>query len=87
LLFEPAARAVDKTGVTVALLFLVAVAVWGVDRTEKASQFHATWQKLPALSDHLEIRPAVQMSLDTSQVRDFREPSPFSRDKRVDGQS
>jgi hypothetical protein len=80
-------RVVDKKGLAVALLFLVAMAIWAVERTEKASQLHITWQKLPALSDHLEIRPAVRMSFDTETARHFIQSSHFSTDQQFDGQS
>jgi hypothetical protein len=78
---------VDKKGLSVALIFLAAVAIWAVERTEKADQLHITWQKRPPLSDHLEIRPAVRMSLDAETGLHLIRSSPLSEENEIDGQS
>jgi hypothetical protein len=75
--------------VAVALLFLIAIAIWASERRENASQSQVqiTWQKLPALSSHLEIRRAVTTRFDTQIVRHFTHSSRFSTDEQVAGQS
>ena len=71
LAFAPTPRVMDKKGLAVALLFLFAAAIWAVERTEKASDLPITWQRLPALSDHLEIR----MAFATEKARHFILPT------------
>jgi hypothetical protein len=51
-LWQRTTHVVDKKGVAVALLFLIAMAIWAVDRTENVSQWPVAWQKLPALLHH-----------------------------------
>ena len=81
-LSERTTRVVDKKGLVVALLFLLAVAIWAVDRTEKVSHWQITWQTLPALSDHLDMRMAF-----TEKGRQFIQSAHFFTEEDVHDQS
>jgi hypothetical protein len=68
---------VDKKGMAVALLFLIAMAIWAVERTGEVSQLQITWQKLPPLTAHFEIRP-VRTLFDAELGRHFIQSPDFS---------
>ena len=49
----------DKKGLAVALIFLVALAFWAGERGGKSTELASTWQEQQDLSAHVEIRPAA----------------------------
>ena len=56
-------RAVDHKGLAVALIFLVAIALWAGEQGDKSTEFASIWREQPDLSAHIEIRPAARISL------------------------
>jgi hypothetical protein len=70
-------RAVDKKGLAVALIFLVAIALWAGEPGDKSTELNSTWQEQPDLLAHIEIRPAARISLWQSMTglsRDLEDP-------------
>jgi hypothetical protein len=61
--------AVDKKGLAVALIFLVALAFWAGERGGKSTELYSTWQEQPDLSAHVEIRPAAKSFLEVEIPR------------------
>jgi len=53
-------RAVDIKGLVIALIFLVAIALWAGERGDKMTQHDSSWREQPDLSTHIEIRPATK---------------------------
>lgn len=53
-------RGVDKKGLVIALIFLVAIAFWASERGDKMTQQDSNWREQPDLSAHIEIRPATK---------------------------
>jgi hypothetical protein len=58
-------RGVDKKGLVIALIFLVAIALWAGERGDKMTQQDNSWREQPDLSAHIEIRPATKSLLET----------------------
>ena len=56
-------RVVDKKGVAIALIFLIAIALWAWWRQDQTSE-QATWHEEPDLSREITIRPAGKNGLD-----------------------
>ena len=57
-------RGVDKKGVAIALIFLLAMCLWGWWRSDQTSEQVITWREQPDLSDDITIRPADKTGLD-----------------------
>ena len=51
-------RVVDKKGVAIALLFLIAIALWAGWRRDQTTEQVMTWREQPDLSAEITIRPA-----------------------------
>jgi len=52
-------RGVDKKGLAVALVFLIAVSLWGLWRIAQTPQHEIVWQQRPNLSATIAIRPGL----------------------------
>ena len=57
-------RVVDKKGVAIALIFLIAIALWAGSRRDQMTVQVITWREQPDLSDEITIRPAGKNVLD-----------------------
>ena len=51
-------RVVDKKGVAIALIFLVAISLWAGWRRDQTTEQVITWPEQPDLSAEITIRPA-----------------------------
>lgn len=54
---------VDKKGVAIALIFLIAIVLWAVWRQDQTSE-QATWHEERDVSDEITIRPPGKNGLD-----------------------
>ena len=57
-------RVVDKKGVAIALIFLIAIALWAGSRRDQMTEQVITWREQPDLSAKITIRPAGKNVLD-----------------------
>lgn len=57
-------RVVDKKGVAIALIFLIAIALWAGSRRDQMTEQVITWREQPDLSAEITIRPAGKNVLD-----------------------
>ena len=51
-------RVVDKKGMAIALIFLIAIALWAGWRRDQTTDQVITWREQPDLSAEITIRPA-----------------------------
>lgn len=51
-------RVVDKKGLAIALIFLVAISLWAGWRRDQTTEQVITWREQPDLSAEITIRPA-----------------------------
>lgn len=56
-------RAVDKKGLAVALIFLVAITLWAGEQGDKSTEFESIWREQLDLSAYIAIRPTARISL------------------------
>jgi hypothetical protein len=54
----------DKKGLAVALIFLIAISLWAGWRREQTTEQGIAWHEQPNLSAEIEIRPVVKSVLE-----------------------
>lgn len=57
-------RAVDKKGLAVALIFLVAISVWSAWSRDQTPEQLITWREEPDLSAHIDIRSGANSPIE-----------------------
>jgi len=67
-------RRVDKKGVAIALIFLIAIALWAAWRQDQTSEL-ATWHEARDLSAEITIRPAGKNGLDVESDQAGQSPA------------
>lgn len=57
-------RGVDKKGLAIALIFLIALSLWAGWRRDKTTEHDIAWHEQPNLSADIEIRPVAKNILE-----------------------
>jgi hypothetical protein len=63
-------RGVDKKGLMLALIFLIAISLWAGWRSERTTEQVIAWHEQPNLSAEIEIRPVAKSAFqgETAQL-------------------
>ena len=65
----PTHRRVDKKGLAIALIFLIAVSLWGVWRIQQTPQAIFAWDEQPDLSAAIDMRQGIKSVLEEETVQ------------------